>query len=240
MTGMAAKEATLKHQLNAGVEAVLEVLKQAEKRIKVSEESKRELEAMQDRVRKHAEAAKSRIKLNVGGKSFHTCKSTLLAAESSYFSGMLGSGDWQPDDDGAYFIDRNPKMFGAVLDYLRTGELDIMGLPADKLKLLKNDFDYYCLTWPTKAHLVRWDKTVDRTCVTYDEAGLSATKTGGADTWDASTISETPTPAFKVLVRNRGANGYVMVGFIEKSTFTAGGYNYANAGARCCYLSNGR
>ena len=70
----------------------------------------------------------NKIKLDVGGKIFKTSKETLTKIEGSYFHCMLGSSSWQPDDDGSYFIDRNPKMFSFILDYLRTGDFDLTDL----------------------------------------------------------------------------------------------------------------
>ncbi|KAL6069867.1 TLDc domain-containing protein [Balamuthia mandrillaris] len=57
------------------------------------------------------------------------------------------SGAWklQPDTDGAYFIDRDPKHFRLILNYLRTGEL----IPPEKknaLLELRKELEFYQLT----------------------------------------------------------------------------------------------
>lgn len=47
---------------------------------------------------------------------------------------MLCSDHWKPNDDGAFFIDRNPKHFGRILDYLRTGKLRTADLHKEQLE----------------------------------------------------------------------------------------------------------
>ena len=46
---------------------------------------------------------------------------------------------------GYYFIDRNPKYFDRILDYLRTGELDLENLDLYATKKLNNELDYFQL-----------------------------------------------------------------------------------------------
>ena len=61
-----------------------------------------------------------KIKLNVGGVYFVTHRDTLLAFDESYFGGLLRRGR-PPEDDGAYFIDRDTTHFPKILNYMRTG-----------------------------------------------------------------------------------------------------------------------
>lgn len=65
------------------------------------------------------------VRLNVGGRSFVTTRSTLLMDPSSMLAAMF-SGNHQPglrDATGALFIDRSPRHFEAVLEFLRTGRV---------------------------------------------------------------------------------------------------------------------
>lgn len=60
------------------------------------------------------------IKLNVGGTVFTTSKSTLMNSPwfVAFFSGKFKTEKINNDE---YFIDRNPDIFPAVLEYLRNG-----------------------------------------------------------------------------------------------------------------------
>ena len=75
------------------------------------------------------------VKLNVGGKVFYTTKETLLNNsgggatlyydDQNFFHKLLSLNDQHvniaKDETGAYVIDRNPALFGIILEYLRTG-----------------------------------------------------------------------------------------------------------------------
>jgi len=91
---------------------------------------------------------KSVVKLDVGGKIFKSGKSTLLSVPNSYFYALLSSGKFQPDSDGAFFVDRNPLNFDRILDYLREGELNTIGLNEYEMNRLKQDLEYYLLLEP--------------------------------------------------------------------------------------------
>lgn len=60
------------------------------------------------------------IKVNVGGTLFTTRKSTLCRVPCSFLESMFsGRHRVSTDDSGAVFIDRNPKHFTTILDWLR-------------------------------------------------------------------------------------------------------------------------
>jgi len=67
------------------------------------------------------------IKLNVGGQIFLTTKSTLTAHKGSVLAVMFGDElklkSSRVDENGAYVIDRDPKYFSPILNYLRCGKL---------------------------------------------------------------------------------------------------------------------
>merc|ERR1712000_201612 len=64
------------------------------------------------------------VKLNVGGRTFHTSRATLLQRGRNFFWGLLTHSIASTlDEKGAYFIDRNGELFSPLLDYLRTGKL---------------------------------------------------------------------------------------------------------------------
>ena len=66
------------------------------------------------------------IKLNVGGQQFMTSKSTLEKEPESMICRMVfGELPSLKDENGAILIDRSPKYFDAILNYLRMGEIQL-------------------------------------------------------------------------------------------------------------------
>ena len=88
----------------------------------------------------------SKIKLNVGGTYFTTGLTTITKESGSVFEAMF-SGQFKvsPDeDDGAYFIDRNPKHFDLILDFLR-GALIPSKLDESQREELRVEADFFQL-----------------------------------------------------------------------------------------------
>eukprot|EP01119_Soliformovum_irregulare_P000533 TRINITY_DN10373_c0_g1_i2.p1 TRINITY_DN10373_c0_g1~~TRINITY_DN10373_c0_g1_i2.p1 ORF type:complete len:182 (+),score=26.11 TRINITY_DN10373_c0_g1_i2:57-548(+) len=65
------------------------------------------------------------VRLNIGGKKFITSKTTLVSKGENFFSGLLGGVIRSTKIEGYYFIDRDGKYFKAILEFLRTGHLEI-------------------------------------------------------------------------------------------------------------------
>ena len=88
---------------------------------------------------------KSLVKLNVGGKMFMTTQGTLLSNQNLIQSKMtfpdeIGKNQF---DFGACFIDRCPKYFGIILNFLRSGLLE-KGENID-LNFLRNEAKFFCI-----------------------------------------------------------------------------------------------
>eukprot|EP01006_Ploeotia_vitrea_P052632 TRINITY_DN67715_c5_g3_i2.p1 TRINITY_DN67715_c5_g3~~TRINITY_DN67715_c5_g3_i2.p1 ORF type:complete len:320 (-),score=14.63 TRINITY_DN67715_c5_g3_i2:188-1147(-) len=98
-----------------------------------------------------------KISLDIGGTTFNTTEGTLLREEDSFFCAMLRSGQFQPDTTtGQYFIDRSPRMFEVILEYLRDGKLWLSDqFSSGERAMLRNDLDFYQITLPNQT--VLWD-----------------------------------------------------------------------------------
>ncbi len=86
-----------------------------------------------------------KIILNVGGKTFPTSISTLTVDDDSLFAGMFDNGYSEPDNNGHYYIDRDPQLFHIILNFLRGYDVrpTIETLSEAELYLLQSDVDYY-------------------------------------------------------------------------------------------------
>eukprot|EP01006_Ploeotia_vitrea_P053589 TRINITY_DN67802_c3_g1_i5.p1 TRINITY_DN67802_c3_g1~~TRINITY_DN67802_c3_g1_i5.p1 ORF type:complete len:325 (+),score=33.72 TRINITY_DN67802_c3_g1_i5:64-1038(+) len=100
-----------------------------------------------------------KISLDIGGTTFNTTEGTLLREKDSFFSAMLRSGQFQPDEStGQYFIDRSPQMFGVILDYLRDGKLWTSDrFSPGEQAMLQSELDFYQISLPNQALV--WDNT---------------------------------------------------------------------------------
>ena len=63
------------------------------------------------------------IKLNVGGHYFSTTLGTLRSSNSMLLIMVSERFEQKPEEDGAFFIDRDGRHFRSILNYLRTTEL---------------------------------------------------------------------------------------------------------------------
>ncbi|CAF0813410.1 unnamed protein product [Didymodactylos carnosus] len=68
--------------------------------------------------------AGGKVTLNVGGEKYQTSIETLTREKDTFFTALF-SRQWglEKDEEGCVFIDRNGKLFGIILEYLRTGRL---------------------------------------------------------------------------------------------------------------------
>ena len=172
--------------------------------------------------------------LDVGGKKFAASKSTLLNMQDSFFTVMLCSDRWKPNDDGAYFIDRNPKFFGRILEYLRTGTLRVNDLHFEQMAgyeqreeegrtgslliyfRLKEEFDFYQIAMPllplTFVSTYGFTSTNNNTTVSRNisgHLGIRANKElepGGTYEWTIRLECIPPTPSHWICIGVAGVD----------------------------------
>ena len=82
-----------------------------------------------------------KVKFNVGGKTFESYTSTLNRFPNSKLAKLNKSMDSYCLEHGGYFFDRNPKIFAAILEACRTGELHV---PRNTChSSLKREFEFW-------------------------------------------------------------------------------------------------
>ena len=90
------------------------------------QQERQQLETMKAAVDGNIEQVKRRVKLNVGGSKFETTLSTLTRHPDSMLAVMFSDRHEVPQDrDGYVFIDRDGTHFRIILNFLRTGALDV-------------------------------------------------------------------------------------------------------------------
>mmetsp|Transcript_24792 Transcript_24792/g.41949 ORF Transcript_24792/g.41949 Transcript_24792/m.41949 type:complete len:315 (+) Transcript_24792:22-966(+) len=204
------------------------------------DEKKAEWDALVAKVTEHATAAPRKIKLDIGGEKFTTTKETLLRFQDSFFYAMIGSGHWSPDEDGVYFVDRDPAYFRHVMEFMRSGNTSFFSLAGGEYTKVKEEFEFYQLPFPEEP--VAWDTSLGGSAVSYTDANQRlATKSKAGCSWDSNCISKYPVKRYRVEITNHGndSNGYIMMGFIERSAFNEYGQNYSSQNAYCIYVYNG-
>lgn len=80
---------------------------------------------------KNGGSANQWVRLNVGGTTFMTTKTTLSRDTNSFLARLIRDDSdliSDRDETGAFLIDRDPRYFGPVLNYLRHGKLVLDGL----------------------------------------------------------------------------------------------------------------
>jgi hypothetical protein len=103
-----------------------------------------------------SEIQTKRVILNVGGKRFETSSTTLATVPEGILAEMVSEAStvkpYKKDELSTYFVDRNPRFFDFVLDYLRDPRNFKKILPTNKqiLRQLHMEATYYRLTGLTE------------------------------------------------------------------------------------------
>lgn len=86
------------------------------------------------------------LKVNVGGKIFVTTKETLCHFQNCYFDALFKYNNAITDETtNEIFVDRNPKYFDLILDYMRGYNIDsqIDKIDYNDICYFMNDIEYY-------------------------------------------------------------------------------------------------
>ncbi|CAH0550652.1 unnamed protein product [Brassicogethes aeneus] len=101
------------------------------------------------------------LHLNVGGKRFSTSRQTLTLIPDTFFTSLLsGRISSLRDEKGAIFIDRDPKIFSIILNYLRTKDIELNGVD---LRTLRHEAEYYNIA-PLVKRLMLCEELTESTC----------------------------------------------------------------------------
>jgi len=162
-------------------------------------------------------AAQQRVELNVGGRIFVSNRSTFLEGENTYFHSLLCSGNWNPDLDGAYFIDRDPESFERIMKSLRSGSpVDFEGLTTAQAKLLEQEIDYYQIGTKEKLNLLKWDAQLCSPTLTFSKDGY--TVSSPSDGWVCAQANSPDVTSFTVCLRELQEEawvGYAKAGLVQ-------------------------
>ncbi|XP_067211454.1 BTB/POZ domain-containing protein KCTD3 isoform X3 [Linepithema humile] len=101
------------------------------------------------------------VHLNVGGTRFSTSRQTLTWIQDSFFTALLSNRiDSHKDETGALFIDRDPKLFSIILNYLRTKDIDLKNVD---IRTLRHEAEYYGIT-PLVKRLILCEDLTQSSC----------------------------------------------------------------------------
>jgi len=103
-----------------------------------------------------AQGEQDPIILNVGGERFATSLTTLLGANGTLLQKMfLENSSAQCSPDGSYFIDRDPRPFGYILQYLRNDDMLVESGDDDIRNEVLDEAEYFQLPKAVQDYL-RW------------------------------------------------------------------------------------
>lgn len=92
---------------------------------------------------------------------FSTSWHTLTWVPDTFFTALLsGRIPTVRDENGAIFIDRDPKLFGLILNFLRTRDIDLNDV---NIRALRHECDYFGIT-PLSRRLALCDEMNHSSC----------------------------------------------------------------------------
>jgi len=140
----------MKGGLAKNLELLKSKLESFEKEYEVKLETVKQTEAKFEKIENKLEDFISEkdntITLNIGGKFFLTKMSTLLKRKDSLFHQLLNSYVSNNEEiPNEFFFDRSFKNFETIIDYLRTGQLNLKSFKNYEKQDLEEELEYYGL-----------------------------------------------------------------------------------------------
>ncbi|KAL9655567.1 hypothetical protein ABK040_002234 [Willaertia magna] len=202
------------------------------------------------------------IKLDIGGQYFKTLLNTLLNEKDTFFTHYFSDNFARElDDEGRYFIDRNPSNFHLILDHLRGMNilLNINEMNDVKLSQFIQDIVYFNITSlynkiPTRGYKFLKENGIELkeygiNLLKFDEnyclvnAQLSCDNTrvkkiNGGNNWNCGVMGSTNCYHYKIKIIQTTSNTNFMMGFAYKSKFKPNSSNYSSCGWYL-YCNNG-
>lgn len=194
------------------VEGMLALTSAVDAKLKMIEEKEHRQERMLARVDSNVRAAKKKVSLNVGGRVFTASRDVFLRYENTYFHALFGCHCWEPDEDGTFFVDRDPTHFGRIMKSLRSGEpIDQTGLSSGEVENVHQEIEYYQLPCLRTQTLLRWnsERCTGGLVITEDGRTVTSTSTTSSAKWVLGTVPDLP--CFQLRVVN--ASGTIALGY---------------------------
>lgn len=116
------------------------------------------------------------IKVNIGGTVFTTSKTT-LCSRSTFFSTLLAKENADRDEQGNLFVDRDPKHFAFILNYLRDSKCFLGNNDESELIEILNEATFYCLVdlkhgIEKKLHKIQQDANIAKQNSTLNQSNV--------------------------------------------------------------------
>eukprot|EP01080_Neovahlkampfia_damariscottae_P008903 gene8903-851_t len=187
-----------------------------------------EYEQIKFKFEKISASAKHKIILNIGGKRFMTSLETLTQKKGNFFSAMFsGQFNSHPDDEGEYFIDRDPTYFEIILNHLRYPEkhVDFTHFNARQLKDFQYEVDFYGIeTLKSKIEIL--DIGIHLSAQQLSPTKFRITKTN-LNGWNASIV-------FSACKKWKMTSVYccngIMAGVVDRNTVRINSENFKTSG----------
>lgn len=166
----------------------------------------------------------TKVSLNVGGQLFAASEDVFLCHQNNYFYDLLVRTSSKPDEDGAYFIDRDPKHFNRIMTSLRSNEpVDFTDLSEKEKEQLDLELDFYSM--PPR---LKWDASRCARELTLSDGGFTVTCQTTHNVGAVGVLGTArDVPRFKVRVSHTNSNSAFMVGFAQGTKFNVSSLDWS-------------